>query len=79
MNTVEDALSSAEREVLEHLLDGLTNVQIVELLDRSDKTVKNHISHILERTGCVSRLELTVTVSKERLRILKRKLRVARR
>ena len=77
MTQIESLLSAAELDVLEELLDGLTNRQIGKRLKLSDKTVKNHISHILTKTGCSSRLELTVRVYKERERELKRRLRAA--
>ncbi len=77
MANIEGVLSQAQREVLAELIDGRTNVQIAKRLRISDKTVKNHISHILTKTGCSTRLELTVKVYKERERELKRRLRAA--
>ncbi|MHB8702889.1 MAG: response regulator transcription factor [Candidatus Tyrphobacter sp.] len=77
MTRIESLLSDAERDVLALLLDGLTNVQIAREIERSDKTVKNHISHILTKTGCATRLELTVRVYKAREKELKRRLRAA--
>jgi DNA-binding NarL/FixJ family response regulator len=77
MTDTEALLSEAEREVLGFLLDGMTNIQIAKEIGRSDKTVKNHISHILTKTDCATRLELTVRVYKEREKELKRKLRAA--
>ncbi len=75
MTKTEALLSDAERYVLEELLNGLTNREIAKRVDLSDKTVKNHVSHILVKTGCASRLELTVKIYKEREKELKRKLR----
>jgi len=77
MTSTEALLSDAERDVLDLLLDGMRNVRIARKLGLSDKTVKNHISHILTKTGCASRLELTVRVYKERERELRRRLRAA--
>jgi len=77
MANIEDMLSPAQHEVLAELIDGRTNVQIAKRLRLSDKTVKNHISHILTKTGCSTRLEVTVKVYKERERELKRRLRAA--
>jgi len=77
MTDTEALLSDAEREVLSLLLDGMTNAQIASEIGRSDKTVKNHISHILTKTKCSSRLELTVRVYKEREKELRRRLRAA--
>jgi DNA-binding NarL/FixJ family response regulator len=77
MTNIETLLSDAERNVLDLLLDGMRNVRIARELGLSDKTVKNHISHILCKTQCGSRLELTVRVYKEREGELRRRLRAA--
>jgi DNA-binding NarL/FixJ family response regulator len=77
MTDTEALLSEAERDVLALLLDGMTNAQIAREIGRSDKTVKNHISHILIKTRCATRRELTVQVYKEREKELRRKLRAA--
>jgi DNA-binding NarL/FixJ family response regulator len=77
MTHTETLLSDAERDVLSGLLDGLTNVQIAKSLRLSDKTVKNHVSHILAKTGYTSRLKLTVAVYKQREKELKRRTRAA--
>jgi DNA-binding NarL/FixJ family response regulator len=72
MTDIEAVLSPAERDVLRKLLDGLRNQEIASKLRLSDKTVKNHISHILRKTGTSSRLELTIKVYKQRERMLRR-------
>lgn len=77
MTNIEASLSPAERGVLQKLLDGLRNQEIANKLRLSDKTVKNHISHILRKTGTSSRLELTIKVYKQRERALKRRVSVA--
>lgn len=74
MTTIEASLSPAERDVLQKLLDGLRNQEIATKLRLSDKTVKNHISHILRKTGTSSRLELTIKVYKQRERALRRRV-----
>jgi two-component system, NarL family, response regulator DevR len=74
---IEASLSPAERGVLQKLLDGLRNQEIATRLRLSDKTVKNHISHILRKTGTASRLELTIKVYKQRERALRRRLTAA--
>jgi DNA-binding NarL/FixJ family response regulator len=71
---IEAQLSVAERRVLDGLLDGRTNKAIAKRLELSDKTVKNHISHILVKTRTTSRLELVIRVFKGRERLLRRKL-----
>jgi DNA-binding NarL/FixJ family response regulator len=77
MTKIEASLSPAERDVLQKLLDGLRNQEIATRLQLSDKTVKNHISHILRKTGTSSRLELTIKVYKQRERDLRRRLTAA--
>ena len=77
MTNIESSLSPAERGVLQKLLDGLRNQEIANKLRLSDKTVKNHISHILRKTGTSSRLELTIKVYKQRERALKRRVTLA--
>ena len=49
-----------EIEVLRELVDGASNKQIAELLCISEKTVKMHITNMLQKTGFQSRLELAV-------------------
>ena len=73
MTKIEATLSPAERDVLRKLLDGLRNQEIASRLRLSDKTVKNHISHILRKTGTSSRLELTIKVYKQRERALRKR------
>ncbi|HUA09958.1 MAG TPA: LuxR C-terminal-related transcriptional regulator [Candidatus Acidoferrales bacterium] len=77
MTNIEASLSPAERDVLQKLLNGLRNQEIASRLRLSDKTVKNHISHILRKTGTTSRLELTIKVYKQRERALRRRLSAA--
>jgi DNA-binding NarL/FixJ family response regulator len=77
MTQTEALLTDAERDVLSGLLDGLTNVQIAKDLRLSDKTVKNHFSHILAKTGHATRLGLTVAIYKEREKELRRRARAA--
>jgi len=69
----EARLSPGERRVLHELLEGQTNIAIGRRLGLSDKTVKNHLAHILRKAHCESRLELAIKVFKERERMLRRK------
>jgi len=55
-----DALSPAEKSVVNLLLEGLSNRCIAKRLVLSPRTVESHISHALAKTGCHSRLELTL-------------------
>jgi LuxR family maltose regulon positive regulatory protein len=54
------ALTRREREVLNLLLQGLTNVEIGRRLFISPSTAKVHVRHILEKLGVRSRLEAVI-------------------
>ena len=49
-----------ELEVLRIMTTGAANASIAEELDISETTVKNHIRHMIEKTGCKSRTELAI-------------------
>lgn len=51
------ALSPQEEKVLALVADGLTNKEIARSLGLSDKTVKNYISHVLEKLNLSRRAE----------------------
>jgi len=48
-------LTSREAEILERLAQGLDNAQIAAHLDLSEKTVRNHITHIFDKIGVENR------------------------
>jgi pimeloyl-ACP methyl ester carboxylesterase/DNA-binding CsgD family transcriptional regulator len=52
-----DELTSREREVLELVAQGLSNIKISNRLKISDKTVRNHVSIILSKLGAESRAQ----------------------
>ncbi len=52
-----EPLTSREKEVLEHLAEGLSNKTIAERLGISDHTVKFHVASILGKLGAASRTE----------------------
>jgi DNA-binding NarL/FixJ family response regulator len=52
-----EALSDREREVLQLVAQGLTNKEIAYQLNISEKTARNHISHILEKLNLSRRAE----------------------
>lgn len=54
-------LSSREREVLRHLVAGMTNKEIANLLGISEATVKCHVSTILMRLNVSDRTQAVVT------------------
>ncbi len=53
----ESELTEREREVLALVARGYTNKQIAEALYVSEKTARNHVSHILEKLGLARRSE----------------------
>lgn len=52
-----DGMTSREIEVLKLMSSGLANKQIAYRLHISEKTVRNHISHIYEKIGVVDRAQ----------------------
>jgi DNA-binding CsgD family transcriptional regulator len=55
---VSSGLTSTEERVLRKMVEGATNKAISEDLGISLATVKTHISHILQKTGCRNRTDL---------------------
>lgn len=53
-------LSVRELEVVRLIVEGLSNKQISDRLALSDKTVKNHISHILAKLSLTARTQVAV-------------------
>jgi DNA-binding NarL/FixJ family response regulator len=49
--TIDDELSSREREVLQMVAEGHTTKEIAEALNLSTKTVDSHREHIMEKLG----------------------------
>ena len=54
------SLTARERELVEHLARGLDNHQIAAHLGLSEKTVRNHVSSILDKLGAQSRAQAIV-------------------
>jgi pimeloyl-ACP methyl ester carboxylesterase/DNA-binding CsgD family transcriptional regulator len=55
-----DALSGREREILSLITDGLSNAEIAERLRISEKTVRNHTSHVFDKLGVWTRAQAIV-------------------
>ncbi|MFC3281986.1 alpha/beta fold hydrolase [Litchfieldella rifensis] len=53
-------LSRREREIFDGITAGLTNAQIAERLHISEKTVRNHVSHLFDKLGVRSRAQAIV-------------------
>jgi pimeloyl-ACP methyl ester carboxylesterase len=54
------ALSARERQVLALMTDGLSNTEIAERLQISEKTVRNHASNLFDKLGVWSRAQAIV-------------------
>lgn len=54
------ALSARERQVLALMADGLSNTDIAERLEISEKTVRNHASNLFDKLGVWSRAQAIV-------------------
>jgi pimeloyl-ACP methyl ester carboxylesterase/DNA-binding CsgD family transcriptional regulator len=54
------SLSAREREILALLSRGLSNATIAEELSISEKTVRNHLSHLFDKLGVWSRAQAIV-------------------
>ena len=53
-----DRLTAREREIVPLLMDGLSNAGIAQRLGVSEKTIKTHVSHILQKLGLSSRYQV---------------------
>ena len=53
-------LSPREREVLALIAEGLSNTEIAERLNISEKTVRNHASNVFDKLGVWSRAQAIV-------------------
>lgn len=54
------SLTSREREVLYWLAQGMNNAEIAQKMVLSEKTVKNHVSHMLKKLGVNDRTKAAV-------------------
>jgi DNA-binding NarL/FixJ family response regulator len=59
-------LSPRERRILDLIADGLTNRQIGAELYLAEKTVKNHVSSLLQKLGFSRRTEAAVYATERR-------------
>jgi DNA-binding NarL/FixJ family response regulator len=62
-----DTLSQRELEVLKLYAEGLSNVEIAEKLFISVRTVESHKTHILQKTGLKSHVDLVKLAIKHKL------------
>ena len=60
-------LSRREKQMVELLRQRLTNKEIALRLNLSEQTVKNHVHHILRKTGATNRFSIVELCQSERL------------
>ena len=53
-------LTDREREVLDVIAQGLSNAQIAAALTISEATAKTHVSRVLAKLGCTSRVQAAI-------------------
>ena len=58
-------LTAKEQEVLKHLALGASNQEIASTLSRSQRTIENHVSAILQKLGVENRIEAMLRVQNE--------------
>jgi DNA-binding NarL/FixJ family response regulator len=59
-------LTSREREIAASIAEGRSNREIAKQLGVSEQTVKNHVTSILHKVGVSSRLQLALTIVRQR-------------
>ncbi len=57
-------LTTREKEVFELLVSGLTTKEIAESLKISEKTVRNHISNVMQKLGVKGRANAVIELLK---------------
>ena len=57
-------LTSREYEIFNYLLDNLTTKEIASLLHITEKTVRNHISNVMQKLGVKGRAGAVVELLK---------------
>lgn len=62
-----DALTPRERDVLQLLAQGLTNLEIGRQLHVSERTVRTHLYTIYSKLGVGTRVEATLVAQRSRL------------
>ena len=61
------AVTTRERQIIDCILEGKTNREIGQQLGIAEDTVKRHITHIFDKLGVSSRLELALFITDGKL------------
>ena len=61
---MEKFLTTREREVFEHLVKNKTTKEIAQELNISEKTVRNHISNVIQKLGVKGRSQAILELIK---------------
>ena len=61
-----DALTDREREVLELVAEGLSNQEVAERLGLAEKTIKHHMTNILQKLRVRNRVEAAIIAERAR-------------
>lgn len=57
-------LTKREKEVFEHLITNMTTKEIAQKLNISEKTVRNHISNVMQKLGVKGRAGAVIELLK---------------
>ncbi len=57
-------LTSREKEIFEYLIENYSTKEIAEILKISEKTVRNHISNVMQKLGTKGRASTVVELIK---------------
>lgn len=61
---MQSILTKREHEIFQGLLDNRSTSEIADMLGISEKTVRNHISNVIQKLGTTSRLQAVIELIK---------------
>ena len=61
---MQSMLTKREREIFEYLTQNMTTKEIAASLNISEKTVRNHISNVMQKLGVSSRIQAVLELIK---------------
>jgi DNA-binding NarL/FixJ family response regulator len=60
-------LTERQVQIIEKVVNGMTNREIASSLSISEETVKHHLTHVFNKTGVSTRLELALLATQRNL------------